>query len=159
MTGPSQIARRRHAILPPDLAPGVGMRMSSTGLLRVMLATALCGWMLTPALATDHAAGERRCGWFENPTPGNATLTDRDGEWEIATQGGHQADGDWPEFSDAQWVETNGHHGYGCACMTVIGDGQAHTVSSISKATARPLSVCRKDRHLHEPVHELDDEN
>ncbi len=37
-----------------------------------------------------HAAAkvERRCGWFENPTPANATLTDRDGTWEIASQGG-----------------------------------------------------------------------
>lgn len=134
------------------------MHMPSTGLLRVMVATALLGLMLTPALAADHPAGQRRCGWFENPTPGNATLTDRDGEWEIASQGGHQADGDWPEFADAQWVETNGHHGYGCACMTVTGDEQAHTVSSISTATARPLAVCRSDRQLHEPVHELDDE-
>ncbi|QRP65722.1 DUF4087 domain-containing protein [Rhodanobacter sp. FDAARGOS 1247] len=124
-----------------------------------MLAIALCGWMLTPALATDHGAGVRRCGWFENPTPGNATLTDRDGEWEIGIQGGHQADGDWPEFSDAQWVETNGHYGYGCACMTMTTDHQQHTVLSIGSATGRPLAVCRGDRHLHEPVHAFDDEN
>lgn len=30
---------------------------------------------------------ETRCGWFHNPTPNNATLTDRDGEWVVSTQG------------------------------------------------------------------------
>ena len=42
---------------------------------------------------------EMRCGWFSNPTPGNASLYDRDGEWIIGVQGGYQADGDWPAFS------------------------------------------------------------
>lgn len=31
-----------------------------------------------------------RCGWFDNPTPGNASPTDRDGQWLIGLQGGHQ---------------------------------------------------------------------
>ncbi len=67
--------------------------------------------------ASSHAA-ERRCGWFENPTPANATLTDRNGMWEIATQGGYQAEGDWPDFSANRWVRTgNGNYGYGCACI------------------------------------------
>ncbi|WEN16922.1 DUF4087 domain-containing protein [Rhodanobacter sp. AS-Z3] len=102
---------------------------------------------------------QQRCGWFENPTPGNATLTDRDGEWEIASQGGHQADGDWPEFTDAQWVETNGHYGYGCACLSVRSDPQTHAILSIAKATARPLAICRRDQSLHEPAHDSDTDN
>ncbi|MHB1057928.1 MAG: DUF4087 domain-containing protein [Rhodanobacter sp.] len=115
-------------------------------------------WLVAaPALAADQAGAgqpERRCGWFENPTPGNATLTDRDGEWEIATQGGHQADGDWPGFADAQWVATNGHHGYGCACLSMRVDPAARIVVSISKAAARPLAACRHDKSLHEPAHD-----
>jgi hypothetical protein len=54
---------------------------------------------------------ETRCGWFSNPTPANASLYDRDDEWIIGVQGGHQADGDWPQFSAKQWVETNVHYG------------------------------------------------
>ena len=38
---------------------------------------------------------ETRCGWFSDPTPANASLYDRDGEWIIAVQGGYQAEGDW----------------------------------------------------------------
>jgi hypothetical protein len=41
---------------------------------------------------------ETRCGWFSNPTPNNASLTDRNGEWTIAIQGEFEAKGDWPEF-------------------------------------------------------------
>jgi len=124
---------------------------------RKTIVTMLLGLALTPVVAGATTPIERRCGWFENPTPGNATLTDRDGEWDIGTQGGHQADGDWPEFADAQWVDTNGHHGYGCACLSVTTDPQARTVLSIHKAIARPLAICRADPRLHEPAHESDD--
>ena len=91
---------------------------------------------------------ETRCGWFSNPTPGNASLHDRDAEWIIGVQGGHQADGDWPEFGSGQWVKTNGHYGYGCACMRVQTNSKTHEVSRIESAQARALSACRKDAAL-----------
>src|SRR5215210_2248716 len=69
--------------------------------------------------ASGAVRAETRCGWFDNPTPANASLHDREDEWIIAVQGGHQAEGDWPEFGPKQWVETNVHYGYGCACLTV----------------------------------------
>ena len=50
-----------------------------------------------------------RCGWFENPTPANAWLTDRDGEWNLGLQSGYQAEGNWPEFEPSDWVRTNGN--------------------------------------------------
>lgn len=119
----------------------------------------LSGMSLAPAIAANAPRVERRCGWYENPTPGNVTLTDPDGIWLIAMQGSHEAKGDWPRFSDAQWVQTNsGDHGYGCACLSVQTDPVRHTVLSISKATARPLAVCRRDKSLHEPPHESDNE-
>jgi hypothetical protein len=96
----------------------------------------------------DVAASEMRCGWFSNPTPANVSLYDRDAEWIIGVQGGHQADGDWPDFGPGQWVETNGHHGYGCACMRVQTNSRTHEVSKIESAQARPLSACRKDAAL-----------
>lgn len=77
----------------------------------LLAAAILFGLTWTPAVAADAGQIERRCDWFENPTPGNATLADREGRWEIATQGGQRAEGDRPDFSDAPWVETNAHHG------------------------------------------------
>ena len=91
---------------------------------------------------------ETRCGWFDNPTPANASLHDREAEWIIAVQGGYQAEGDWPEFGPKQWVETNGPHGYGCACLHVRVDRETHHVLEIESARARPLSACRRDRAL-----------
>jgi hypothetical protein len=94
-----------------------------------------------------------RCGWFENPTPGNAWLADKDGEWLVGIQGGHQADGDWPDFKPSQWVRTNrpSSYGYGCACMKVSVDAKEHAITKIHSASARPLSACRNDRALKKP--------
>ena|SRR5687767_2074640 len=98
----------------------------------------------TPALEKS----EMRCGWFSNPTPANASLHDRDGEWIIGVQGGHQAEGDWPGFSPKQWIETNVHYGYGCACLRMQVDRATEKVIRIESAKARPLSACRRDRAL-----------
>ena len=94
------------------------------------------------------AKSERRCGWFSNPTPSNASLYDRDGEWIISVQGGYQAEGDWPDFGPKQWIETNVHYGYGCACLQLQVNRSTHKVIAIESAKARPLSVCRNDRKL-----------
>ncbi len=94
---------------------------------------------------------ETRCGWFDNRTPGNASLLDRDGEWIISIQGGYEAEGEWPEFDDSQWVPTNGYHGHGCACLRVTVNKREHQIIRIYSAKARPLEACRKDRALTEP--------
>lgn len=91
---------------------------------------------------------EMRCGWFSNPTPANASLYDRDAEWIIGVQGGYQAEGEWPAFSAKQWIETNVHYGYGCACLRVRVDRATEKVIQIESSKARPLSVCRRDRAL-----------
>ncbi len=95
---------------------------------------------------------QTRCGWFENPTPGNAWLIDRDGEWIIGTQGGHQAEGDWPSFKRSQWVRTNIDYGYGCACLKVIANKSTHEVTRISSTYARSLNACRRDHTLKKPA-------
>jgi hypothetical protein len=97
---------------------------------------------------SEPLIAETRCGWFYNPTPSNAWLTDRDGEWTIAVQGGYQADGDWPDFKDNQWVKTNINYGYGCACMKVTTDKADKRILTIHSATAKPLSTCRKDKAI-----------
>jgi hypothetical protein len=103
------------------------------------------------ASATDSQQNiENRCGWFVNPTPANASLLDRDGEWIIGMQGGHQAEGDWPEFKHNQWVRQNGSYGYGCACLKVVVDKNTHEVVQIDSASVRSLDICRKDPALKE---------
>ena len=96
--------------------------------------------------------GQLRCGWFENPTPANAWFTDREGEWLVAVQGGHQAQGDWPRFPPWRWVRTNGHYGYGCACMRVLTDPSGFSITKILTSSSRSLATCRKDTTLREPT-------
>ncbi len=105
------------------------------------------GQPITPdVLAVEQV--ETRCGWFSNPTPANASLYDQDGEWIIGAQGGYQAEGDWPDFGLRQWVETNVHYGYGCACLRLRVNRKTHEVIKIESSRARPLAVCRQDRAL-----------
>jgi len=88
----------------------------------------------------------QRCGWFDNPSPSNAWLHDRDGEWVIAIQGGHQAEGEWPRFNQSQWVRTgSGSAGYGCACLKVESDAETRDVVKIHSSQTLPLSKCRSD--------------
>lgn len=91
---------------------------------------------------------ETRCGWYSNPTPANHSLHDRDGEWVVGVQGGHQAEGDRPSFKPGQWVKTNGHYGHGCACLRLRADRETQRVIEIESARARPLAACRRDRSL-----------
>ena len=106
--------------------------------------------MAAPAPAP---ASERRCGWLQNPTPANFWLIDRDGEWLIGAQGGYQAPGmdDMPDMSTRGWVETNGHYGYGCACMNIAADPATGRVSLVSGATPKPVAQCRADKKLPSP--------
>ena len=93
-----------------------------------------------------------RCGWFSNPSPANVWLSDREAEWVISIQGGHEADGDWPRFTEKQWVSTNRSYGYGCACLVVITDAESKHVQRILSSEAKPLKTCREDRALKKPA-------
>ena len=118
---------------------------------RLIVASLLLAMTLvsaSPSSSTTIEKSEMRCGWFSNPTPANASLFDRDGEWIIGVQGGYQAEGDWPSFSPKQWVETNVHYGYGCACLRVRVDRSERQVVVIESAQARALSACRRDPAL-----------
>jgi hypothetical protein len=55
-----------------------------------VLAAVIAGWMISLAPMAARAASVR-CGWFDNPSPSNASLYDKDGESTIAVQGGYQA--------------------------------------------------------------------
>lgn len=97
---------------------------------------------------TSELVAETRCGWFVNPTPANAWLIDADGQWIIGTQGGEQAEGDWPEFSGSRWIKTNGNYGYGCACMKVETHKADERITRIISGYSKAISACRNDKAL-----------
>ena len=123
----------------------VGRAPGGAALVRYVIAVALF-----PALA---GAAERRCGWLENPTPGNFSLRDQQGEWVMGEQGGYQADGmdEIPDFTTRGWVGTNGNYGYGCACLVGVFDGRRHQLVRVVHAEAVPLARCKADRKLPAP--------
>lgn len=133
----------------------------ATRALRVVIAACALGWLAGPVQAAPQPKSPdartakphtpMRCGWFHNPTPGNASLVDPDGEWVLGVQGGHQADGDWPVFPRRHWRRTNGSYGYGCACLRVTADPASLQVLQIHAASARPLKACQDDRRLPPP--------
>ena len=121
---------------------------SSLLVVTVLLAAVFAGERPGRTDTPTIEAVETRCGWFSNPTPANASLYDRDDEWIIGVQGGDQAEGDWPNFGPKQWIETNVHYGYGCACLKVQVDREKHFVVRIESSKTRPLSICRRDHSL-----------
>jgi Protein of unknown function (DUF4087) len=126
------------------------MKRYLTGLSSVLIAAA-SAFAQEPQLEPSGSADfETRCGWFDNPTPGNFSLYDRDSEWVIGVQGGYQVEGDWepPKFSSAQWVNTNVHYGYGCACLDVQVDRKASEILAIRNSHAKTLNACRQDPSL-----------
>lgn len=108
--------------------------------------------LLSSSIAVNQqlAKFETRCGWYDNPTPGNHWLSDKDDEWIIGVQGGYQLeDFSAPVFKANQWVETpSGSYGYGCACFRMRVDKETKHVLEIKSSFARPLAVCRKDKAL-----------
>ncbi|NML06718.1 DUF4087 domain-containing protein [Sphingomonas sp. G-3-2-10] len=101
------------------------------------------------------AKPEKRCGWLENPTPANWWLLDRDGQWIIGSQGGHQARGmeNIPNMAGRNWIVTNGtSYGRGCACMTVEVNRRESRITRISAVKQLPLATCRADRTLPKPT-------
>jgi hypothetical protein len=109
-------------------------------------------WLATLGLASA-ADAEKRCGWLENPTPGNWWLKDGHGPWIIAEQGGPSADGaerlSTPPAE--RFVATNRSYGYFCACVTGTFDSNAGRVTRIDEALTLELSVCKADRALPAP--------
>jgi len=123
--------------------PGGRLVQAVFAAIAVCAAVLACGGAMASAPAGQAV---NRCGWFDNPTPGNAWLYDRDGEWTIGIQGGHQAKGAWPQFRKAEWVRTgHGSAGHGCVCLKLVADAESRNVVNIVSARAKPLSACRSD--------------
>ena len=106
--------------------------------------------LLTATAASAQPRSEQRCGWYDNPTPGNHWLTDSSRQWLLGAQGGYQARGmdEMPDLTTSGWVNTNGNYGYGCACMQVRTDPRNSRITQLYSARAVPLAQCRNDRRL-----------
>lgn len=112
-----------------------------------------CLLILSSSTYADGAV-EKRCGWLENPTPGNFWLKDREGEWTVSLQGGYEAPGfdTMPDMTTQGWVETNsGGHGYGCACLEVVVNKKSGLVTRLLSARPLPLNRCKADHKLPRP--------
>ncbi|MBR0649032.1 DUF4087 domain-containing protein [Roseomonas terrae] len=100
------------------------------------------------------AAPERRCGWLANPSPANWWLRDRDGEWVLSVQGVGREPvpglDSLPDMTTLGWVETNGPHGYGCACL-ILDTAPGGRVVRILSGEPLPMQRCRADRTLPPP--------
>jgi hypothetical protein len=103
-------------------------------------------------LAGAAQAAENRCGWVENPTPGNWWLTDGAGQWTIMAQGSYEAGGmdNIGDISAGDYVATNGNYGYACGCMRVDTDGQG-VITQIYSFRQLPISKCENDGALSTP--------
>ena len=117
------------------------------------LTLAATGLALVGILAAGSAqAAENRCGWIENPTPGNWWLTDAEGQWTMMTQGSYEAAGmdTIGDISAGDYVATNGNYGYACGCMRVDTDGEG-VITRIYSFRQIPLGKCESDGALPSP--------
>ena len=141
--------RRGHRYSTMNSSMSAQVVRAARALARVWVTAMFVAAGCSGAVAAWAAEPVMRCGWFDNPTPGNAWLHDRDGEWTIGIQGGHRATGLWPRFRSSEWVRTgHGSAGYGCACLKLQADSESRDVAHILSAHARPLATCRKDSAL-----------
>lgn len=116
-----------------------------------MRRTVMMSAVLAIFVAGNAAAAEKRCGWFSNPTPGNFWLEDREATWTLRTQGSEEE----PEgmdlitdFSEREFVRTNGYYGYACACMSVDVNKPDERITKIYSFKQLPLAACRRDKAL-----------
>ena len=117
-----------------------------------MKITIVASALLLGLIALPAAAAENRCGWVENPTPGNWWLTDAYGQWTIMTQGSYEAPGmdEIGDISAGDYRATNGNYGYACGCMKVDTDGEG-TVTQIYSFRQLPIGKCENDGALPNP--------
>jgi Protein of unknown function (DUF4087) len=113
------------------------------------------------ATTTPVLASENRCGWIQNPTPGNYWLDDGEGSWMLMAQGSDEEPlgmENMPDFSAGDFIKTNGYYGYACGCLRAdtersseFGDGFVGQITAIYSVKQLPISKCRADKALPKP--------
>ncbi len=92
----------------------------------------------------------RACGWIVNYGPGNWSLLDRHGEWELGVQGGPQVRGldTIPDLSRRDWQAEGPSSGQGCGCLDITAASGSRRVMAMRFVRQMPLRVCRADPTL-----------
>lgn len=114
----------------------------------------LAALLVAALAATPVFAAENRCGWLQNPTPGNWWLDDAEGSWTIMSQGAGEGPEGMdliPDISERDYVATNGNYGYACACMKVETDDADGSITQILSFRQLALSKCENDGNLSSP--------
>jgi hypothetical protein len=115
--------------------------------MKLAIATLLIGSLA----ASPLLAAETRCGWLQNPTPGNWWLDDADGSWTIMSQDGGEGPPGMdliPDISGRDYVRTNGNYGYACACLSVESDDNESSITEILSFRQLALAKCENDGKL-----------
>ena len=101
-------------------------------------------------------SAEKRCGWLENPTPGNLWLIDADSEWTISTQGVEFATDETidnlPEIDQKEFVRTNGNYGFSCACLSVKTDMEKSKILTVYSGKQLLLKECLEDPKISKKI-------
>ncbi len=112
--------------------------------------------MLLIATPISAISAEKRCGWLENPTPGNLWLIDADAEWIISTQGIGFADeasmDHIPKIDDKEFVRTNGYYGFSCVCLSVKTDKARSKIMKVYSGQQLLLKQCLEDPNLYNKI-------
>ncbi|PYB75333.1 DUF4087 domain-containing protein [Rhizobium wuzhouense] len=121
----------------------------------------ILSFALTIAATATVFAKENRCGWIQNPTPGNYWLDDGEGSWMLMAQGSEQEPlgmENMPDFTTGDFVQTNGYYGYACGCIQAetersadYGDSFVGRITAIYSVKQLPISQCRGDKALPKP--------
>lgn len=104
------------------------------------------------AIPMGVAASEQRCGWLENPSPGNVWLIDADADWTISTQGiGFKDEASidrMPRIDEKEHVRTNRNYGFSCVCLKVDTDPETAEILKVYEGRQLLLKRCLEDPRL-----------
>jgi Protein of unknown function (DUF4087) len=164
IAGRHSMPREASACLPPRRARAAMRGACLMGARLFALALALAGLasFAGPAMAADEDDGKPhrpteaatgpaklRCGWWDNPTPGNVFFTDRDGDWTFAMQAMYEAEGRfWVDYKPAEGAPRGASHEHVCVCGRMQLDPDSRLARSVTDLHARPLKACRTDPAL-----------
>lgn len=113
--------------------------------------------LLVLLIAPSLYAKENRCGWLENPTPGNYWLTDKDGDWTISTQGKEGPTGMeyLVGFPSKEFINTNNSYGYGCGCILSEASKESKEITRIFNFKALLFAYAKRTHHLEKKQKKL----
>lgn len=117
------------------------------------------------SLSAANAMAEMRCGWVQNLIPGNWSLVDGDGQWDVYVTGEHEYGASGNEivenlkvpkdqFIVSKIVEGATGTGYYCGCITgdtANIDGLRKMFTKIVSAKANTLKACLQDTNVPPP--------